>query len=337
MNKIKKFHFKRTFIVIIIIILTIALIAKVRSNNKLSNGKNQIELTSANTIVVDINMTNTIDNNEVKDNANQLENLTTNNIENKTSTNKNTSTNTSKNTNITTNNTTSNSNTKASDNKIGSNGLAVLMYHFFYDKNVESGHDNNWFEISEFEEQMKYLEDNNFYFPTWDEVEKYIDGKIELPKKSIVITVDDGDPSFFKLALPVIEKHNIKATEFIVTGWYAELAQQNKSSNMYYESHSDLMHQAGKNGKGVMMSWTDEQILQDLKSSQDKLGGATVFCYPFGQYTENSEKLVKQAGFNLAFTTKGGRIKKGADKYALPRVRIYSGVTLASFKSIVNY
>lgn len=36
-------------------------------------------------------------------------------------------------------------------NKLSSNGLPILMYHFFYDKSKENGKDNNWIEISDFE------------------------------------------------------------------------------------------------------------------------------------------------------------------------------------------
>ena len=44
-------------------------------------------------------------------------------------------------------------------------GLPVLMYHFFYDKSKSTGQDGNWIEISNFEEQIKYLSENNFYYP----------------------------------------------------------------------------------------------------------------------------------------------------------------------------
>ena len=96
---------------------------------------------------------------------------------------------------------------KLAENKLLSQeGLPVLMYHFFYDTSKgEKGKDGNWIEISKFEEQIKYLAENNFYFPTWQEVEDFIDGKQELPEKSVVITVDDGDPSFFDLAVPIIQ------------------------------------------------------------------------------------------------------------------------------------
>ena len=63
-------------------------------------------------------------------------------------------------------------------------GVPVLMYHFFYDKN-ESDHsgDGNWKEIHEFENEVKYLVDNGYYFPSWQEIIDYLDGKITLPQK----------------------------------------------------------------------------------------------------------------------------------------------------------
>ncbi len=59
---------------------------------------------------------------------------------------------------------------------------------------------------------MKYLSENNYYFPTWDEVASFIDGKQVLPEKSVVITIDDGQSSVFEYAYPILEKYNVKAT-----------------------------------------------------------------------------------------------------------------------------
>ncbi len=223
-------------------------------------------------------------------------------------------------------------------NSIGNKGLPVLMYHFFYDKNTESGanKDNNFIEISDFEEQIKYLSENDFYFPTWEEVEEYIDGKTILPEKSVVLTVDDGDDSFFKLAVPVLQKYDVDATSFVITSWYGYRANE-KQENVSYQSHSDCMHEGASNGKGVMLSWTKEKIIKDLEDSKKALGGnATIFCYPFGQYNDTGIEALKTAGYKLAFTTQGGRVYKGSSKYELPRVRIMKTTTLSSFKSMVN-
>lgn len=214
-------------------------------------------------------------------------------------------------------------------------GLPVLMYHFFYDKSKETGKDGNWIEISNFEEQMKYLAENDFYFPTWEQVENYIDGKQELPEKSVVITVDDGDPSFFELAVPIIQKYKIPTTSFVITYWYGNRA-NDKQDYVSYQSHSYDMHKAGSNGKGVMLSWDYDKIKDDILLSRDVLGGANIFCYPFGQYNDLDIKVLKENGYRLAFTTKGGKVKKGSSKYELPRVRISGNTGIEEFKKKVE-
>lgn len=218
---------------------------------------------------------------------------------------------------------------------LGDQGLPVLMYHFFYDKAKGEGKNGNYIEISDFEEQMKYLSENDFYFPTWEEVEQYIDGKQELPEKSVVITVDDGDPSFFELAVPIIQKYQVPVTSFVITYWYGDRA-NDKQEYVDYQSHSYDMHKAGANGKGVMLSWDYDKIKEDVLLSSEVLGGANIFCYPFGQYNELGEKVLRENGYKMAFTTEGGRVKKGASKYELPRVRISAGISLTSFISKVE-
>lgn len=217
-------------------------------------------------------------------------------------------------------------------------GLPVLMYHFFYDASKgEKGADNNFMEVSAFEEQMKYLADNNFYFPSWKEVEDYIDGKITLPSKSVVITIDDGAESFIKYAIPIIEKYKVKATSFVVTSWNGDwLPKSYRSSHMDFQSHSHDMHRAGANGKGRFVNLSYKDALADVTKSKNIIGNCTVFCYPFGHYNDTAIKTLKDAGYRLAFTTKGGRVYKGANKFALPRVRMSKGISLSAFKSAVQ-
>ncbi len=214
-------------------------------------------------------------------------------------------------------------------------GLPILMYHFFYDKNKEEGKDGNHLEISKFEEQMKYLSENDFYFPTWQEVEDFIDKKQELPEKSVVITADDGDPSFFELAVPILQKYNIPATSFVITYWYGNRA-ENKEEGISYQSHSYDMHRAGSDGKGIMLSLDYDKIKEDVLLSREVLGGADIFCYPFGSYTETAINVLKDTNYKLAVTTAPGRVKKGASKYKLPRVRISDDTSFMEFKQKVN-
>lgn len=222
--------------------------------------------------------------------------------------------------------------------KIGPEGLPVLMYHFFYDASKgETGKDGNWLEVSRFEDHLKYLTENDFYFPTWEQVADYVEGKSTLPKKSVVLTVDDGEDSFFNVALPVVEKYDVKVTEFLVTSWNGWYKDDYPAKQMVYQSHSDDMHKAGANGKGAMVNWSYDEVLADCKKSRQILGDqAITFCYPFGHYNDTAKKALKEAGYKLAFTTEYGRVKTGEDPYALPRIRTSSSTTLEVLKELVN-
>lgn len=98
------------------------------------------------------------------------------------------------------------------------------------------------------------------------------------------------------------------------------------------------MHRQGKNGKGIFLSYSYEEALQDIKNSQAELGGSSViaFAYPFGHYNEQAKKVLSDAGIKVAVTTKSGRVYKGADKLELPRMRIMDGMSLNAFKNIVK-
>lgn len=224
------------------------------------------------------------------------------------------------------------------------NGLPVLMYHFFYSKDdpnyAGKTPDNNVLMVEKFTEQMDYLLEDNFYFPTWQEVEDYVDGKINLPEKSVVITDDDGNHTFFALAVPVIEEKKIPVTSFVITGWYEERLDE-KYEYVNYQSHSDDMHKSGASGKGAMVNWSYTDIVNDLNNSKNKIESHTgktcnVFCYPFGHYNDTAFKALEDTGYNLAFTVEGGRVKPGLNKLKLPRVRVNGNTSITEFKNSVK-
>ena len=214
------------------------------------------------------------------------------------------------------------------------NGLPVLMYHFFYD-DINDKMDNNCLDINMFEKQLKYMTENDYYFPTWDEVNDYIDGNLKLPSKSVVLTVDDGNPTFFMFAVPMLQKYHVPATSFVILDMYPDIYDPTMDY-VIWGSHSVNMHQAGANGKGRMVNWTYDQILEDLNESSERLGNANIFCYPFGHYNDTAISALKDSPFIMAFTVEGGRVKHGMDKYKLPRVRVSDGNSLNYFINSIS-
>ena len=216
----------------------------------------------------------------------------------------------------------------------GLNGLPVLMYHFFFDKSKgEKGADGNWLEIKKFEEQMKYLHDKKYYLPAWSEVASYVKGKTKLPKKSVVITIDDGHPSLLSLAKPILIKYNIKATSFSMTKNVKKNINSTPHNTPYieYQSHTHDMHRRDRQGKGVFISTDYKTAYNDLIKSKKILNSADAFAYPFGHYNNHAVKVLKAAGFKLAFTTEYAKVRPKMNRYKLPRIRISAEDSLNSF------
>ena len=216
--------------------------------------------------------------------------------------------------------------------------VPVLMYHWFYD--LERGRKpndqgGNWISAQVFDEQMKYLHDNNYYYASWDELREWIDNKIDLPRKTICLTDDDAYITFFTIAMPIFQKYEIPFTSFISTSVCdnkRDMLAFASDPFVTFESHSDRLHAHwdicyGKNVK---------ELYEDIRKSVSYIGNHEVFAYPFGQYTEEYIEALKMNDFKLAFTTVNTKVKRGMNHYALPRVRISKDMSLDDYTKAIS-
>lgn len=217
-------------------------------------------------------------------------------------------------------------------------GIPILMYHFFYDASIGQTGDGNFTEIASFDQQVKYLKDNKYYFPTWIEMNDYLDGKLNLPEKSVIITDDDGSGTFFSLAYPILVKYQVPATSFIITSWTNPSTMSIDRNLISFQSHSHAMHDSGcSEGHGGKFMCIDYQSgVDDLTTSKQITGASDVFCYPFGDYNDNAKQMLRDTGYKMAVTVEYGKAKIGMDKLELPRIRINSGISLDQFISSVQ-
>ena len=223
-------------------------------------------------------------------------------------------------------------------------GLSVLMYHKVYDPmdlTFNQRLNDNYISTDTLEEELKYLTDEGYSFPDWKAVRRYIDGEIDLPEKSVVLTFDDGTDGFRKNGIPLLKKYNVPATAFIIVSRNGDkwVADRDEYPDIDLESHSYDMHRPGGSigHGGIMTALTYDQILSDLKMSQEILGSSNAFAYPFGDVDMigNCRTAVEDSGFLVAFTTKYGKVYPGADPYLLPRMRVLRRNSLEAFKTLL--
>ena len=219
-------------------------------------------------------------------------------------------------------------------------GVAVLNYHFFYDTETSCG-GWNCLHVSKLEEHLKYLKENNYKTLTMNEFVSYMYGNLEIPQKSVLITIDDGamGTSFINgnRLIPLLEKYQLHATLFLITSWWD--IKNYKSDYLDVESHSYDMHIekycSGVSRGAKMLCLSDEEVLADLQSSINTLGTKTAFCYPFYAYTQHSMELVQQAGFKLAFVGGESKATRSTNKYKIPRYYMYKTTTVVQFNHMI--
>lgn len=220
--------------------------------------------------------------------------------------------------------------------------IAVLNYHFFSDPTIgEEIGDSNYISVQNFEEQLKYLKDNNYKTLTIEEFRAWKYGEIDLPARSVLLTIDDGARGTGlhngNKLIPLLEKYQVHATLFLITGWWDISNYQ--SSYLDVESHSNDLHTSsyceGVSRGAKILCLNDDEVLNDLKTSIEITGSNTAFCFPFYAYSNHTIDLIKEAGFKLAFVGGGYKATRDVDSYQIPRYHIYSTTSLYEFNNMI--
>lgn len=229
---------------------------------------------------------------------------------------------------------------KINTKEVPRDNIRTLTYHTIYNTKTEQCSNTViCHPIEQFDSHMKYLSENNYFTLTMDELEMFLDGKIQIPKKSIVITLDDG--KYAINAVKIVEKYKVNATYFIITSRYN--VKDIETTYMNFESHTHNLHNnykcSGGNQGGELLCSSREKILNDLKTSQKELGGATAIAYPFFDFNNNAINVLKEAGFKLAFVGQyntNGYSNKKTNRMIIPRKTIFSYDKIETFISYLK-
>lgn len=218
-------------------------------------------------------------------------------------------------------------------------GVPVLNYHFFYDPTLgEECYEGICLTTQKFREHLEYLKNNNFKVLTMNEFVKWIYGEIDIPEKSVLITIDDGAKGTGahngNKLIPLLEEYKMHATLFLIAGWWDISNYQSKYLEV--QSHTYDMHKYGDCGKGQLVCANYENAKQDLQKSLDIIGNNTSFCYPFYSYDNEAIQAIKDLGFKVAFAGGNRDATRNSNKYLIPRYPIHSNITMDRFKEIVN-
>ena len=209
-------------------------------------------------------------------------------------------------------------------------GIPVLMYHSISNK------PGNIFCVpaQQFLKEMAWLYSHGYNTISMDELCDAINNGSPLKEKPIMISFDDGYEDNYDVAFPILKQFGYTATFFLVSdfvapGWLTwqelkELSDAGNSIESHTASHRDL--------RTLTSNEQRKELLKSKQLIESKLGTRVrAISYPFGGYNEKTLSLLQSLGYELAFTSKHGRVYNNDIRFKLKRIGVDGGMPLNKF------
>jgi peptidoglycan/xylan/chitin deacetylase (PgdA/CDA1 family)/glycosyltransferase involved in cell wall biosynthesis len=199
-------------------------------------------------------------------------------------------------------------------------GIPILMYHAF----GQPGERASQFviPIRQFARQMAWLKRLNYHVLSLEEYLQHRRQHKLPPARSVVLTIDDGYAEIATLIEPILHRYDFPATVFLVSG---KIGGRNDWTDDEVLAERPLMtwpaiKAIGYQGIRFGAHTQTHPCLTDIPTAQARaeIAGSkadlerelqnpvTTFAYPYGEYDEQVQALVAEAGFLGGCTVDSG-------------------------------
>src|SRR5262245_54939173 len=222
--------------------------------------------------------------------------------------------------------------------------LPILYYHHVGVRQEQLGHRSLWVSRQRFSEQMAYLSSRRYQCMSVRESLGFLEGTKATPKRTVVLTFDDGYENFYQYAYPILERYGFHATVFVVTAQIGELSQWDAASatklmdwNMLRElnrsgieigSHTVNHPRLSKLEPGV----AKKELTASRQTLEQNLGETVLsLAYPYGDWNDGIVEMARQAGYRSACATMRGNRHAVAHLHRLKRVPVDESTSMERF------
>jgi peptidoglycan/xylan/chitin deacetylase (PgdA/CDA1 family) len=219
--------------------------------------------------------------------------------------------------------------------------VPILCYHRF-------GGAANKMAVSpaNFAAQLEWLARNDYRVIRLSQLTGFLQGREALPKRSVVITIDDGYESVHRVALPLLRKYGFPATLFVYSDFigagdalsWNQLAELKASGLVDIQAHS----KSHRNMIERLAGETDERYRQSLDAEarvprevlERRLPvQVRQFAYPYGDANEAVLETLTRLQYQLAVTVHPGGNPFFAAPLMLRRTMIFGDHDIDDFKA----
>lgn len=222
--------------------------------------------------------------------------------------------------------------------------IPVLAYHKVVPDAWVDDNRNMEFSVSlsKFNRQMQWLHEQDYTAITCEQLYLWRTNQLRLPKRSVLITFDDGDAGTVEWIIPVLKQYGMRATMFIIgskthnssgskfiTFSRLRKLQRTCSNVIEFQSHTWALH-ISKNAKQE----TYEVYAEDA-ARQRSVYGFSYVAYPYGKHNKVMIQAYKDNGIKMAFLFDphdNGYATKKQSLFKIKRIEVKGTMSMKRFK-----
>ncbi|MGB8956245.1 MAG: polysaccharide deacetylase family protein [Tumebacillaceae bacterium] len=210
--------------------------------------------------------------------------------------------------------------------------VPILAYHSICTQEVS----DNCVPVQMFRAQTQYLRQAGYQTVTFQDLLRWEMGIGLLPKKPILLTFDDGYHDNYTNAFPMLRQQGMRATVFLIArkvgqkgylNWdeVRDMAQHGFEFGGHTLTHLDVTKLTSAEQR--------EEIGLCKQEIEAQLGRPVIaFAYPYGQFNDAAEQVVKDSGYRYAVSGRSGHAALFEEPFHLKRVVLSGYVSMAEFK-----
>jgi peptidoglycan/xylan/chitin deacetylase (PgdA/CDA1 family) len=193
-----------------------------------------------------------------------------------------------------------------------------------------------------FDAQMEWLARHRFHAISSQELFNALEWGAPLPRRPVLITFDDGYADVLWHAEPILHRLHMPATLFVIT----DRVGGRDPSFLHWPELRDLERDGFAIGSHTvnhldLATLPPPQARTELTRSRETLQrrlGAPIdwFAYPAGDTDPAVARLVRRAGYLLAFTTRPGPNQSAREPFLLHRDEIHRGEGVAALAALLH-
>ncbi|CAG0992342.1 Poly-beta-1,6-N-acetyl-D-glucosamine N-deacetylase [Burkholderiales bacterium] len=196
-----------------------------------------------------------------------------------------------------------------------------------------------------FDAQMRYLAQNGYTVIPMSRLVDFLDGKVALPKKSVVITIDDGYRSTYDVAWPVLRKYGFPATVYLYTDFvgapdaltWPQMKELTATGLIdiqpHSKSHANLTMKLGDETDARYRERIRREIDGPIDVIQERLGEPTLsFAFPYGDVNDTVVEFLRAKQVRMGVTVTPGGNPFFAPPAMLRRTMVFGGDDLDTFR-----